>query len=182
MTKNREVLILLDADVVIHFFKAERLSLLFELYPNRLYMLDVVLKELLDNRTMRDQVENLFTFKHVEEIKFTTSLPVNVFSEYIQLKKSGKGEGESATLIYCKHHAHIIASSNTRDIKDFCETHSVAYLTTLDILCIAVHNEKLTEKEADQLIELILQKNSKLSDSNLFNYRKNRFNPDKLLF
>lgn len=182
MTKNKEVLILLDADVIIHFFKAESLSLLFELYPKRLCMLDVVLKELLNNRTMRDQVENLFTFKQVEEIKFTTSLPMAVFSEYIQLKKSGKGEGESATLIYCKHHAHIIASSNTKDIKNFCDTHSVAYLTTLDILCIAVHNGKLTEKEADQLIEQILQKGSKLSDNNVSSYRKNRFNPGKLRY
>lgn len=182
MTKNNEVLILLDADVVIHFFKAERLSLLFELYPQRLCMLDVVLKELQKNPTIKANVENLFTFKHVKEIEFTTGSSKEIFLEYNQLKKSGKGDGESATMIYCKHHAHIIASSNTRDIKAFCETYSVAYLTTLDILCVAVHKGKISEKEADAIIQQILHKGSKLSDNNLLVYRNNKFNQEKLMY
>lgn len=36
MIQSEKVLILLDADVVIHLFKAERISLLDELYSGRL--------------------------------------------------------------------------------------------------------------------------------------------------
>jgi len=72
MTQSEKVLILLDADVVIHLFKAERISLLKELYSGRLRMLDVVHNELLNNRTVNKVIENLFLFKHVEEIIFPT--------------------------------------------------------------------------------------------------------------
>jgi hypothetical protein len=36
------VKILVDADVLIHLFKADRISILKDLYPNRVFMLDVV--------------------------------------------------------------------------------------------------------------------------------------------
>jgi alanine dehydrogenase len=37
---SSKVLILLDSDVVIHLFKAEKISLLNELFPGRIRMLD----------------------------------------------------------------------------------------------------------------------------------------------
>ncbi len=40
---GRQVLILLDADVLIHFAYADKISLLNKLFPGRLRMLDMVL-------------------------------------------------------------------------------------------------------------------------------------------
>lgn len=122
MEASREVLILVDADVIIHLFKADKASLLNKLYPGRIRMLDIVLTELLNNRTVRNVVGNLLTYKQVEEIKFPTSSNLAMFQEYLILRKTLKGMGESASLVYCKQNKHIIASSNMKDIRDFCET------------------------------------------------------------
>lgn len=153
------VKILVDADVLIHLFKADKISLLNELYPKRVYMLDVVLSELKENRTIRNSIDSILLFSGIQELIFPTSSNPILFREFLKLKKEIKGEGESACLVYCKHHADIIASSNTKDIKPFCEENGMAYLTTLDILCVAVHNQLLTDTEANQLIKKITHNN-----------------------
>jgi hypothetical protein len=144
---NEQVLILLDADVIIHLFKADRISILNELYKGRLRMLDIVLNELRENRTIRPYVDNLFNFKQVEEIAFPTTSNPTLLNEYISLKKNIPGNGERACLLYCKYNNHIIASSNTKDILPFCQEHSIAYLTTLDIHTFAVHRGLLSKKK-----------------------------------
>lgn len=178
VTMNEKVLILLDSDVIIHLFKAEKISLLTELYPGRLRMLDVVLSELLKNRTMNKIVENLFLFKQVDEIAF----PIELFNEQIKLKNKIKGEGESACLIYCKHNKHIIASSNTHDIVPFCEENAITYLTTLDIFTVAVDRQIITKKEANEFIKMILSKNSFLCCSSIEEHIKKHFKKDKLMY
>ena len=48
--------ILLDADVIIHFIKAGRLGTLSLIFPNKLYLLDVVFEEVFKGK-LRSQVE-----------------------------------------------------------------------------------------------------------------------------
>jgi len=183
MTSNNQVLILLDADVTIHLYKADKISLLNELFPDRLRMLDIVLSELLNNPTMRDVVENLFRFKQIKEITFPTTSNPNLFKEYISLKNTIKGPGERACLLYCKYHQHIIASSNTKDIKPYCEEHSIAYLTTLDILVIAIHRGLLTNQEANECIEKITFNNlSFLCCKTIEEHKAKHFDSLKLLY
>ena len=93
---NNSVLILLDSDVVIHLFKADKVSLLNELFPGRVRMLDIVLDELLKNRTIRNVIENLFTYKQVEEIKFPTTSNPKLLQEFVALGSTINGVGERA--------------------------------------------------------------------------------------
>lgn len=93
---NNRVLILLDSDVVIHLFKADKVSLLNELFPGRVRMLDIVLDELLKNRTIRNVIENLFTYKQVEEIKFSTTSNPKLLQEFVVLGSTINGVGERA--------------------------------------------------------------------------------------
>ncbi len=153
------VKILVDADVLIHLFKADKISLLNQLYPRRVFMLDVVLSELKENLTIRNNLDNIFLFSGIQELIFPTSSNPKLFQEFLALKKQIKGEGESACLVYCKHHSDIIASSNTKDIKPYCEESGMAYLTTLDILCVAVHKGLLLDQEVNELIQKITQSN-----------------------
>jgi predicted nucleic acid-binding protein len=183
MEMNRTVFILVDADVIIHLFKADKISLLNDLYPGRIRMLDVVLAELLANRTVCKIVENMFNLKLAEEIAFPTSSNQAMFHEYLMLTRMHKGKGESACLVYCKHHKHIIASSNTKDILDFCETHDIAYLTTLDILSIALKRGMLTEAEINGLIRKITRNNeSHLCCKSIGEHLNWHFKIDKLLY
>lgn len=149
------VRILIDSDVLIHLFKAEKISILKELYPGRVCMLDVVLSELKENRTIRNSIDSILLFSGIQEIPFPTTSNPKLFQEFLALKKQIKGEGESACLVYCKHHSEIIASSNTTDIKPYCEKNGIAYLTTLDIFCIAIAKGLITDLEANQLIAKI---------------------------
>ena len=182
MTQSEKILILLDADVVIHLFKAERISLLNELYSGRLRMLDVRHYELLNKRTVNKIIENLFLFKQVKEIILPTISNPPLFQEYVKLKYEIKGDGERASLLYCKYFRQIIASSNTRDIVPFCETNSIAYLTTLDIFAVAVDRGKMSIKEVDACINLIINQKSYLCCHSLEEHIKNHFKREKLLY
>lgn len=82
---------------------------------------------------------------------------------------------ESACLAYCRHHPHIIASSNLSDIRDYCDQHQVAYLTTMDVLCIALHRKVLTERECDDFIQKVRASNSKLPNMGIAEYRDTKF-------
>jgi predicted nucleic acid-binding protein len=180
MSSSKKVLILLDADVVIHFFKADKISLLNVLFSGRLAMLDIVKDELLNNRTVQNVVENLFTFNIVHEMPFPTTSK-EIMLEFKRISASPKmGKGESACMAVCKHQQHIIASSNTKDIKPYCEEHQIAYLTTLDILSIAVFKNKLTDVEGQICIDMILANGSKLKSNNLQDFISKEFDRSKM--
>jgi hypothetical protein len=146
-------------------------------------MLDVVLEELLKNRTIRDIVQNLFTYKLVEEIKFPTTSNPALFQEFITLKSTMNGTGERACLVYCKHYHHIIASSNTIDIIPYCREHHIAFLTTLDIFSISLERHILDASEIDNLIKKITKNNeSYLCCNTIAEHLKFHFDSQKLLY
>lgn len=177
------VKILVDADVLIHLFKADKISLLNELYPKRVFMLDIVLSELKENRTIRNNIDSILLFSGIQELQFPTSSNPNLFRQFLALKKQIKGDGESACLVYCKHHSDIIASSNTKDIKPYCEEHGMAYLTTLDILCVAFHKGLLAEEETNLLIQKITYNNeSHLCCKSIEEHKRLHFDSVKIGF
>ncbi len=100
--------ILVDADVLIHLFKAEIISLLNELFKGRLFMLDVVVDELRGNPTIKLSLDSIFLFSGIKEITFPTTSNVAMFGEFIGLKNQIRGDGERATLLYCKYNQDII--------------------------------------------------------------------------
>jgi predicted nucleic acid-binding protein len=170
------VKILIDADVLIHLFKADKISILNELYPRRVFMLDMVLSELKENRTIRNSIDSILLFSGIQELPFPTTSNPSLFREFLALKKEIKGEGESACLVYCKHYSDIIASSNTKDIRPYCENHGMAYLTTLDIFCVAVAKGLITDIEVNTLIKKITTNNeSHLCCSSIEEHRMKHF-------
>jgi len=177
---SKKVLILLDADVVIHLFKSGLVSLLQTLFPNRIAILDIVLNELRSNRTVSSFVDNLFVFTPIQEIAFPMK-DLKILSEFAILSSS-LGKGEAATLIFCKYNQHIIASSNTREIKPYCNQNHMAYLTTLDLLVIAVHKSVLSEADANLAILEIIEKGSFLICNDLTTYKRHHFDNSKLFY
>ena len=65
---SKAVLILIDSDVLIHLFKADKISLLNELFPKRLRMLDIVLNELRNSRTIREKIDSIFLFSGIQKV------------------------------------------------------------------------------------------------------------------
>lgn len=172
-----DVHILLDSDVIIHFVKAGRISTLIDLFPQRMMILDRVDEELRKNKTVNVILENMVVWKALSIVPFPAK-DLNVFREYAQLIKT-KGKGESACLAYCRYHPHIIASSNLKDIRKYCEQYQVAYITTMDILCIALYRQILTERECDEFIQKVRASDSKLPDMGIAKYRDTLFDRSK---
>lgn len=175
-----EKLVLLDADVIVHLFKAEKLSILQGLYPKRIIILDVVFEELNKNPIVRDQIQNLILFKVATLYDFPTD-NAEILREYSILKNS-KGKGESACMAVCRYQKQILASSNLSDTKAYCEKHQIEYLTTLDLLAIAYSKKIITKAEADQAIYDITSKGSKLPArfKTIEEYIKKEFDKTKL--
>lgn len=183
MSSSDKVLILIDADVLIHLFKADKLSLLNELYPKRLRMLDIVLNELRDNLTIRSYLDGIFHFSGIVEIPLPTSSNPELLFEYLSLKKTIRGDGERATLVYCKHNHHIIASSNTKDIVPYCSENNMAFLTTLDIFAIAEMRQLITKVEINKCISKITANNeSYLMCNTIEEYLAKHFDKNKNLY
>ncbi|MDO8929800.1 MAG: hypothetical protein Q7W54_12540 [Bacteroidota bacterium] len=82
--------IILDADVVIHFLRGGQIGILHTIFPNKLYMPDVVFEETFFG-TDKVSVANLFNYGFVRSLEIKSNK--QVFLEYVRLKaKFGKGE------------------------------------------------------------------------------------------
>lgn len=142
--------IILDADVVIHFLRGGQIGILPAIFPNTLYMPDVVFEETFFGND-KVAVKNLFQYGFVKSLEIKSDK--RVFLEYSYLK-SRFGKGESACMAYCKFNHDVIGSSNLRDILNYCKENNIEYLTTLDFLAEAYRKQQLTEDECDYFIYL----------------------------
>ena len=156
---NTEPRILLDCDVIIHFTKAGKQLLLPKIFPNRFVILDKVKAELDKRKKGMVALDNFIEWSKIQVIAFPKD--VAVMKEYAILKQT-MGDGEAACMAVAKHTKDYIASSNLKDIKKYCETNGIIYLTTMDILLEAYHAEILTESECDAFIKEVKAKDSKL--------------------
>ena len=100
---KKDIEIVLDADVIIHFAKGEMLSILPSIFPNYKYVvLDIVKNEVLP--PVLGQLENQMIFmKNIQEVKFGHTHEER--KEYARLTSQlGLGRGESASMVYCRFH------------------------------------------------------------------------------
>ena len=159
---SEKVKILLDSDVVIHFIKGGCLSLLPDILPAYQFaILDIVLNmELRKHPQTCIQIDNhLRILNNIEVLCWNPDY--EMMYEYNVLAQT-LGVGESASMIYCKYHPNVLASSNLRDIKSYCKQNRITYLSTMDLLYLACHRKVMTEQECDEFITDVLRQGSKL--------------------
>jgi predicted nucleic acid-binding protein len=164
--------IILDANVIIHFCNGEKIGLLPHIFPNKMYVPDVVYYESL-SKTHKNEVNNLFNFKFVYELEITKDR--KVFMEYSRLKKIF-GKGESACMAYCRYHNDVIGSSDLSAITNYCKENNIDYITTLDFLAEAFRTGKMDEAECDYFIFIVRSKGSNLPDITIAEYIKSKTN------
>lgn len=143
-----KVRIVLDADVLLHFAKAQRLSMLPEILPEYDHIvLDVVYGEV---KSIQRQLGNQIDL--IKNISLEQFNPRNdMMVEYARLRKTF-GKGESACMAYCKFTHNVVGSSNLKDIKAYCLKEGIIYLTTLDFLYYAFRRHKMSEEDCRQFI------------------------------
>ncbi|MBF9222487.1 type II toxin-antitoxin system VapC family toxin [Hymenobacter ruricola] len=150
--------ILLDADVLSHFLKGERAGLLNAVFPGRLVILREVMAELEQVTRFDQPLERLVKLSSIAIIDFSSDNQVLLEFENLLARR---GPGESACMAMARYHGDYIASSNLRDIVDYCTTHRIKYYTTLDILHFAIQDGHLTPTECDAFLALLKKRNSK---------------------
>jgi hypothetical protein len=160
--------ILVDADVVIHFIKAGYQMKLTAIFPERLIMLDKVTQELVKRRSEALGIENFLAWCKIP----VEPMPgdIDILREYAALKKL-RGYGESACMAIARFRKEYIASSNLKDIKNYCEQYDIVYYSTLDVLEVAISVGVMSEAECDKFITEVKQKASKLPCDSMTQYR-----------
>jgi hypothetical protein len=171
MANTKDKLILLDADVLIHFFKGEELLLLPKLYPNRLLIIQEVINEL-KTHDYQLIITTLINTKLVRIYEIPKSLSANILYEIAKIQKEVPSAelGERVCMAIAKHDNKIVASSNIKDIKSYCSANKIEYLTTMDILVQAYQQEIIDEADADYFIYNVKSKGSKLPCNTIKEY------------
>lgn len=156
--------IVLDADVIIHFYKGDMLSMLPTILGEYDHVvLSKVYAEL--SRKERHCVDMISsTFKTFTIIDYNPS--GDELREFAELNKT-RGKGESACMAYCKYNNDVIGSSNLKDIRTYCEENGIIYLTTFDFLYFAIHRGKISLDEAKQFIQTVKDNGSKLPNEDI---------------
>lgn len=166
-------IILIDADVVSHFVTATEAASLHLVFPNNpIHLLDKVHAELQrwPSARMRSTVSDLLSSKYVSLMNFPEEDDL-IKREYNWIKSMMfKGDGESACLAVAKYQKNILASSNLKDIKSYCTTHKIDYLTTMDFLCEALRTGLFEETRCNRFIALVLVSNGKLPAKTMAEY------------
>ena len=171
MAKKTTKIILIDADVVSHFIQGGEIYALGSIYPNKIKVLDKVYAELERFPKKKTEVDNLLNQGILELEKFPDSNH-EIRKEYLWIKKMMfKGDGESACLAVARYNQNIIASSNLKDIKSYCQLHNVQYFTTMNFLCEALKNGLFDTARCDRFIAKVIQKGGKLPVSKMSDYQ-----------
>lgn len=166
---DKKIKIVLDTDVVLHFLKGGRLSLLPEIFEECEYIMLSTTYDELKDKTQRAQIDNQINLiRNITKKEFEPKGEMrSVYAELIRRF----GRGESACMAYCQFENHVIGSNNTKDIRDYCAENNIAYLTTSDFLYYAIKRGKMTEDQALRLIS-----DARLHGSNVpdFDYMTHR--------
>jgi hypothetical protein len=169
--KAGKIKLLLDSDVIIHFFKADKLFDLTNIFPEYEYvLLDLVWEEELKNNRIANSLKLLINNGSITLLEFPTD-DDEIDNEFEYLKYEGRGIGESACMAYAKYNKEdIVASSNLKDLLPYCKNNHISYITTIDFLCEAVKKGLYSEKICNDFIKNVLDKGSKLAIKRMLYY------------
>jgi len=140
MSKSAKI-VLLDADIISHFITCKEILFLHKiLNPHPIAILDNVYKEVARISSRKIILDNLLkSIREVSIMEFPVS-NIEIKKEFALIKKNNPliGDGERACMAVAKYNRNIIASSNFRDIVQYCQANNIPFLGTLDILAIAL--------------------------------------------
>lgn len=166
-------IILVDADLVSHFINAGEAENIHLVFPNNpIQMLDKVHAELQNwkNANVGFVIADLLKKKRIKLIDFPEDNE-EIKKEYFHIKKIlFKGDGESACLAVARYNKNILASSNLRDIKNYCIMHKIDYLTTMDFLCHALSTGVFDEARCDVFLQKVIAAGGKLPVNRMKEY------------
>ncbi|MHC5310361.1 hypothetical protein ACYSNM_09930 [Myroides sp. LJL116] len=85
MVKKKNKIILVDADVISHFIKADEIYSINSIFNNQLKILDKVYNELKNNVSWKQQIDILLSQKVIQVIPFPEN-NIEIKKEYFRIK------------------------------------------------------------------------------------------------
>lgn len=145
---------ILDSDVIIHFLKSGQKELLYDIFEDPLFILNIIRSECTNHGQNQNEFDQFIKFSRgkIQEIPFPEDVEDPAALEYAKLVTT-IGKGEAACIAYAKEKKAIVVSSNLRDIKDICMKYNIPVLTTCDLLCIAILNDKITVTRGNNFLD-----------------------------
>jgi hypothetical protein len=159
-SKPTPKIILLDCDVISHFIASNALNDLPQiLAPHQCVVLDNVYSEVAARPMRLAFLNAIIAAGQIQRMAFPEDLEINMEFARIKSKSPLIGEGERACMAVARHSEDIVASSNFRDVAPYCNTYSILYLGTLDILSVAATKSIYSEQQCDNFIQTALTYN-----------------------
>lgn len=169
------VKIVIDADVIIHFIKGECLYLLPQIFPKyKFVILDELLKAELRNYHSTRVYLDKFIHSFPELITIIKWDPNYEMVKELSKLTTKYGYGESLSMVYCKFNNDVIASSNIKDITDYCTENDIQYITTMDFIWQAYTIKLMSKDECNTFLKKVIEKKSKLPYSKITDYTPRR--------
>ena len=105
--KDKKLKIVLDTDVVLHFMKGGRLSLLLDIFASECeYVMLSTTYDEIRNRDQKNQIDNhIYLLKNLTKVEFN---PTGEMRRVYAILTSQFGKGESACMAYCQFEHHVI--------------------------------------------------------------------------
>ena len=159
--------LILDTDVLIHFIKGEFLFSIPLVIPNDLIILDKVYNEIVQRR-QKEIIDKFIDLPSARLVQLPEEPDyVAEYAHLISTRGLCLGKGESACLVFARFNNDILASSNHKDIRRYCDYHRIDHIDTIDILMIGFKKGNFTEKDCDNFIRNVRNKGSKLPDKSI---------------
>lgn len=161
----RKKIVLLDSDVISHFIAAGKIDDLNKiLSPHILMIVRQVYEEssyhpFFEDRKM--ELDEWINKYHIRIIEFPYDNE-NIKLEFYRIKKENPrfGKGERACMAIAKYEKQVIASSNFKDVAEYCEINGIEYMSYVSEE-LRVKSEKSNCKRSACLSEKLKVKNEK---------------------
>ena len=115
----------------------------------------------------KEIIDNFLNFGIATIMQFPSNNQIK--KEYAMLRRKF-GNGESACMAVARFNDNVLASSNLKDIKEYCTTYNIEYLTTMDFLVEAFNADIFDEATCDLFIYDVKSKGSKLPCNTIKEY------------
>lgn len=167
-----------DTDCLSAFLWVNNQSLLAQLYPGRIVIPSQVYNELSHPNIphLKTRIDAMVANSEAKVESFDVGS--DMYNLYVKLTSNPEeghliiGSGEAAGIVMAKEKDGILASNNLRDVKQYVEEFGLKHITTGDILKEACEKSMISEAQANQLWQDMLNKRRKLGYASFTEYLK----------
>ena len=180
----RKKVILVDTDVLSHFIATGKIDYLSQiLSPHTIFIVEQVYEEASYHPFFEDRKQDLDKWMKlfgIQKIPFPSSNKL-IRLEYYRLKKESPrfGNGERACMAIARYNKEVIASSNFRDVANYCKEYDIEYIGVLDILLIAIRKGIFDINTCNKFIhDAIIINEAKFPINNIEEYKTDLYLDD----